>query len=236
MFPIIDENEKTKELFAIYKQTNPALKDVKYENNQITFPEGIVSISTSDFRHLPVYVFDMNRANIYIYLSNRFFKHDEKVYEEEIDTVFNLFTKLSISEEDTIILKRFAYDFLLRLQLFSSETNLSNDEDYVKELMARRKVITESYKSVSPAANVITSAYNQNLEESINKQTQKDDTNPGQGQTHSQGLALSRTKEGLPPIIDDEDKKVGVAGFTKIILILEATIAFGLYLAYFFLK
>ena len=237
MFPIIDENEKSQELFAIYKQTNPDLKEVKYYDNQIIFPEGIVAISTSDFKKLPAYIFDMNRANIYIYLSNQFFKHEENSYRKEIDTIFNLFTQLSISEEDTIILKKFAYDFLLRLQLFSSETNLSNDEDYVRELMERRKVITESYKSSSLAAGVITSTYNQNLQESINKQNQENDNNPGQGQTYSQGLSLSRTKDGFPPIINnDDDKKIGAAGFTKIILILETTIVFGLYLAYFFLK
>lgn len=230
MMSVVD-NES---IFEEYKKAFSSLSNLEYKDGTLIFPNGReveVDIST-----LPIAIFEMDPESLYIYLSNHFYNHDEEVYNKEVETIFNLFTQLIITEDEIVILKKFAYDFWLRLQLYSNEKVLANDESFMKELMARRKVITESYRSASEAATILTETYNQNLiqTENTNNNIQESNQNT-QVQSNERGLALTRQKAGVPSVLendfDTKPSKLGVAGFTSVVIIICATLAAGAYLA-----
>ena len=51
----------------------------------------------------------------------------------------------------------------------------------------------------------------------------------------NQGLALTKAKNGLPPLIGNNDN-LGIAGFTTIFIVILTTVIAGVYIAWKFLN
>lgn len=227
--------EKNEAIFTQYKGLYPAFEEVFLERGTLIFPSNLeINLKDIDLSSIPEENYQMNATNFYVYISNRFYIHNIEEYEQTIDDILNKFTQLNLSENDITALQKFAYDFWLRLHLFTNEACLAKDEDFTVELLRRRSVITASLQSPAPAAQIITNIYNQNLRNSFDNNTypENDSDEMNANKSQQKGISLMRNKPGLPPTIESIDEsKLGIAGFTSVILVIALTIAFGIYLA-----
>lgn len=219
-----------KTVFAHIKGLYPAVDNVTFAQNTLFFPEGLrVPLTEINLGSIPTTNFQMSPQNFYIYLSNHFCNHNELDYNDEINSIFPLFKKSTLTEAEIIKLRRYALDFWLRLQLFSNEPCLDKDGDFLQELIVRRRIITESFNSQSLAAQIIQETYTQNISQSI-EESQNNSTTEN-SQNNSKSMGLTRNKPGLPSTIEEEKFPLDISGFTSLALIIGATLAFGLYLA-----
>lgn len=216
-------------LLKEYKAKYPTLNEVFYEDGKLIFPEG--SIIISDLSTIPETVFTMQRENIYLYLSNKYYEHDNSITDAQINYIFSLFSKFELSAEEQLYLKRFTYDFWLRLKLYYGEPILEHNSEFVFELLNRQKVITESYNSSTKAANIIKTIYNQKV-----SQDNANNIEETSSQTEGKVISLNRSKQGIPKLLDDEFLRLNAAGFTRIVLILAVTVVIGIYLGWILLK
>lgn len=228
-------------IITAYKGKYPAFDESIIEHGTLLLANGLeIDLNSVSLKDIPENNFKMSPTNLYIYLSNHFYKHNPEDYEKDIEDVLKRFTDLKLSEADIILLQKFTYDFWLRLQLFNTEPTLEKDEGFMQELLKRRNVITASLQSPSQAANVISNTYNQNLRNAITESeanlnstaNNNYDTQASQGKENIKGISLARNKPGLPSTIENPDNsKLGIAGFASVVLIVALTIAFGAYLA-----
>lgn len=233
---------RNKAIITACKGKYPALDEAIIKDETLLLANGLeIDLNTVSLKKIPENNFNMSPTNLYIYLSNHFYKHNPRDYENEIEEVLKRFTDLRLNEADIILLQKFAYDFWLRLQLFHTEPALEKDEGFMQELLKRRNVITASLQSPSQAASVISNTYNQNLrnaiaesEANLNSTNNNNnyDTQEAQGKGNAKGISLARNKPGLPSTIENpDDSRLGIAGFASVVLIVALTIAFGAYLA-----
>ncbi|MEG1506281.1 MAG: hypothetical protein RR478_02160 [Bacilli bacterium] len=200
----------------------PQLENLNYSNNNLSFLGSEISLGDLFLGSIQEKFYQMSAEDLFIYIKYRFYVHNEGEYEQIIHKILILIDDDFVSKEDEVMLSNFAIDFWFRSKLFLSEKVFNEDKNYINELISRRSVINKAYQKESIASNIIINTYNKNL---------TDDTNNNIN-SKSHGLALVRTKDGMPVYHNDDDEQnLDIAGFTSILLIVIATIAFGLILA-----
>ncbi|MEG0977462.1 MAG: hypothetical protein RSF02_02790 [Bacilli bacterium] len=203
----------------------PQLENLNCSNNNLSFLGSEISLNDLFLGTIPDEICQMSAEDLFIYIKYKFYIHNKNEYEALINQIFILLDDDLIMEDDALMLSNFAIDFWYRSKLFLGEKALFDNIDFINELMSRRKVIDKSYELNTVATNIIISTYNECL---------TNDTNEKNNNVNSKGYGLSlvRVKDGMPVYhFDDDEQKLDVAGFTSILLIVIATIAFGLILA-----
>ena len=211
--------------FRELKNRFPNLNSVAYQDGKLFFPNGTLALNSFLLKDILPSTFMLQVKNIYYYLGYQYYKAKD----EEITKVLELFPQVNLTEEDKVFLKNFARDYALRVSMYNEEAPILNqDEIFMLELQRRQKVIGESFTRNSEGAQIISSNYTEKINQSMND-------NMASNNSLNQGLALTRTKNGLPPLIENNDN-LGIAGFTTIFIVILTTVIAGVYIAWKFLN
>ena len=205
----MDNNEI---IFKNLQKEYPNLNSITYNNEQLIFKEGTLALNGFPLQTILPSTFLMSPHNIYTYLGYQFYKRKE----EEINKVFNLFPQLVITEEEEIFLKNFVSDYTKRQALYTEEAPiLEKDAIFMAELMSRQKVISESFRRNLMAANIIATAYTNQINQMVN-----DNSSDSKDNSLEQGFSLTRTNSKYPIESFKENNNLGIAGFTTIFIII----------------
>ena len=115
--------------------------------------------------------------------------------------------------------------------LFDSNPNNPDLENFLKDLKARKDIMANLGNNMSVAATIINSEVN-NLTKQNNAEVQEQDQN----QELERGMTLTRTNSKFNYRFPEQEEidaknKLGLAGFSHIVLVLVSAITFGMFIA-----
>ena len=215
------------ETFNYLKNKYPNLSVVNYENNTLLFPYGNVPLNNLMLSNLPENIFSMSDKNLYYYLSNKFYIHNEKNYMNYTSKILELIKQNNIDEVSQALIQKFTLEYLLKNELYLNELCLANDYEYRKELNEFTKIINLAYSYNSPGCELIQNICNSYVQQKNN------DSSPTQNESKSKskGKSLSLLKNGIKYYEDSEENNLDVAGFVNIMVIIILIILFGVFIA-----
>ena len=241
MGEIINLSENIKSSLENKKEKYPNLREFEYNEETDTLTYNGKSFSPAGYAlsHTDPVFFQMVPQDIFEYLQNGFYFQSPN----EINKIRNMITtEIVITEEEEKQLKTFVRQYFKRLAIYTNnnilfdngiQANIEELKNFASNLLERQKIIngvrTGIYHSV--AAEIITGEYNAISNELGNNQNNELD----------RGLSLTRQKPSGNNIVfleqedvdrqTEQSQRLGVAGFTSIILIISAAVTFGMYLA-----
>ncbi len=248
MGEIINLSEQIKNRFESQKEKYPNLAGFTYdeENDTLTYNGQTISPAGYALNHIDSAFFQLVPQDIFEYLKNGFYFQSPN----ELSKIRNMITsEMVITEEEEKQLKTFVRQYFKRLAIYTNNKVLFDDgmqedidlKDFVRNLLERQKIIngvrTGIYHSV--AANIITDEYNAIDSELNNSQINLDVNTESEGKadiSQEREMSLTRQKPGFlsQEEIDrqiEQEQRLGMAGFTSIILIIVSAVTFGMYLA-----
>ena len=123
--------------------------------------------------------------------------------------------------------------------LFKSNPDNPDLENFLKDLKIRKDIMTNLGNNMSIAANIINNEVN-NMTNNIQEQTQTQNQEQNQNLELDRGFSRTRTNPNFnyrfreQDEIDAEDERknrLGLAGFSNIVLILVSALTFGMFIA-----
>lgn len=227
MAEIVDFNEQYfKSLLVKY----PHLSSLVYDDNYLYCNNDAMDLGDFQFGWINEKFFNMQPESLFIFIKYGFYKQDITEYGMLVDHVFALFQKTTLDDADKSLLINYSVDFSYRSRLFLSEEVISSDQNFVSEFIYRRQVMEKAQTINCPASFVLLEAYNNALAVDMNNQNQSQSNAQENSNSLGKGLALVRTKAGVPKLLD-ENVEYKIAGFTNIVLILGITVIAGMLLA-----
>ncbi len=208
------------EVLANFQKSYPNLAGFKYDQGMdaLVYEGNYIRLNGYMLSRINPTLFSMSPDDIFTYLKNGFYYNTVfiKNYIKRFITRYNLY----LNNKDL-------FDGLM-----ASDENINN---YIKTMLEGKKII-DSVKDIKSndehdALSMLANSYRNEME-NVNSNSL------------SQGLSLTRTnpnygkfKENEEYLKSLEDKqKFGMAGFTRIILIISSAVAFGMYLALKFMS
>lgn len=245
MEPIINLNEK---ILTNYQRLYPNLKDFSYDatNDALIYEGNAINLNGDGLSRIDPVFFQMLPEDIFAYIKCGFY-----VNANENQGIEALFNQLVITEEEVISLESFAQRFNIKCQIYSrnkqllDELAMKNDSvaSFTKSLIESNNLINQArLLSDNPAigmsaASILYHAYENDIQK-INSASLANENN--NESTQEKGMSLTRTKAGFSGFDEEryieEKSRLGIAGFSSIILLIAATITAGIYLAITVLK
>lgn len=242
MGEIINFSEQIKNNLEKKKEKYPNLAGFIYdeETDTLTYNNQTINPAGYALNHTAPVFFQMVPQDIFEYLKNGFYFQSPN----EISKIKSMITtEMVITEEEEQQLKNFVRQYIVRLEIYMDNKILFEQgiqdadlNNFISNLLERRQVIDGVKTGIYPnsvAANIIKQEYdtftsNLNTEQSMENNLEKE-------------MTLTRkppkTVSYIFPEQEDVDKQVensqrlGMAGFTSIILIIATAVTFGMYLA-----
>ncbi len=217
----------------------PNLRDFKFDGNTLTYNDNFIENAEIGINHTAAIFFQMIPSDIFDYLKNGFYYPSNK----ELEKVKSMLSQeIIITEEEAEILKKFARDYLKRLQmyannefLFKSNPDNPDLEDFLKDLKIRKDIMTNLGNNISVAANIINNEINNmsnNNQEQAQEQNKNSELERGFSRTRTNPNFNYRFREQEEIDAENERKnKLGLAGFSNIVLILISALTFGMFIA-----
>ena len=203
---------------------NPETDVLSYNGDSIKRAGyGINRIAPIFFQMIPQDIFDYLKGGYYYQSSSEL---------EKVNSMLN--QEMIITEDEEAFLKKFANDSRRRLEmyannkfLFDSNPNNPDLEAFLIDLKARKEIMDSLNNNMSVAATIIKdTSSNNNLEE---EQTQSNALEKTMTLTRKNPNHLNyrfREQEEI-----DAENKLGLAGFSNIVLILVSAITLGMFIA-----
>lgn len=225
--------------FEKLQEKYPNLKDFKFDGNNLTYNGNYIENAEAGINYTATIFFQMIPQDIFDYLKNGFYRQSES----ELEKIKSMLSQeIVITEEEANILKKFAKDYLRRIQmyannefLFKSNPNDPDLEDFLKDLKMRKDIMMHLDNNISIAANIIKDKINK-----MTNNTQEQEQSQEQTNELERGMKLTRFNPNFnyrfreQDEIDAEDERrnrLGLAGFSNIVLILVSAITFGMFIA-----
>ena len=229
--------------FEKLQEKYPNLRDFKFDNNILSYNGNSIENAEAGINHTAPIFFQMIPSDIFDYLKDGFYYQSDG----ELEKVKNMLSQeMIITEEEAEILKKFARDYLRKIQmyannefLFKSNPDNPDLENFLKDLKIRKDIMTNLGNNMSIAANIINNEVN-NMTNNIQEQTQTQNQEQNQNLELDRGFSRTRTNPNFnyrfreQDEIDAEDERknrLGLAGFSNIVLILVSALTFGMFIA-----
>lgn len=229
--------------FEKLQEKYPNLRDFKFDDNILSYNGNFIENAEAGINHTAPIFFQMIPSDIFDYLKDGFYYQSDG----ELEKVKSMLSQeMIITEEEAEILKKFARDYLRRIQmyannefLFKSNPDNPDLENFLKDLKIRKDIMTNLGNNMSIAANIINNEVN-NMTNNIQEQTQTQNQEQNQNLELDRGFSRTRTNPNFnyrfreQDEIDAEDERknrLGLAGFSNIVLILVSALTFGMFIA-----
>ena len=223
-----------------YQKTYPNLAEFSYDqaNDCLVYEGNFVKLNGYGLSRIDPVFFNMNPEDIFIYFKNGFYQMANK--NAQIQEYLN---QLIITEDEEQTIKNYVDQYIDKLNIYARNAQFFDKyyqnqsvKDFISDLMAAKKIVEESRKLATPntydAYKMIASAYD----------NQMASTNKQQASSLGNEMVLRRTKSEFAGYSEFDknlaylDKlnrkdKLGMSGFTSIVLIISSAVTFGMYLA-----
>lgn len=221
------------------KEKYPNLRDFQYDPDSdiLTFNGNSIKNAGDGINHIATIFFQMIPQDIYDYLKNGFYHQSEA----ELEKVKSMLSQeMIITEDEEAFLKKFARDYLRKIQmyannkfLFDSNPNNPDLDDFLKDLKTRKDIMANLGNNMSIAATIINSEV-----DSMTKQNQVQEENPEM----EKGMSLTRTNPKAPSTqnftefpdqaeVNNLYKVRDFRGYCNMVLILVSAITLGMFIA-----
>lgn len=231
-------------IFNNYQKKYTNLVDFVYNpnNDTLSYKGKAINLNGYGLSFIDPVFFKLSPMDIFAYFKNGFY-YDSK----DSEAVENLLGQIVITIEEKEYLNFFAQKYMERRNLYARnqeffKENMENNQavkNFVGELLKGNEIINKASEQInlgSNAASILTDAINSNHNSNTNvleNNNSLEDSN-----NLEKGMTLTRKKEGFNGFDEEaylqelENKqKLGVAGFTSMILIIASVVTFGIYLA-----
>ena len=177
------------------KEKYPNLRDFQYDPDSdiLTFNGNSIKNAGDGINHIATIFFQMIPQDIFDYLKNGFY-HQSEAELEKVKSM--LLQEMIITEDEEAFLKKFARDYLRKIQmyannkfLFDSNPNNPDLDDFLKDLKTRKEIMANLGNNMSIAATIINSEV-----DSMTKQNQVQEESPEM----EKGMSLTRTNPKAP--------------------------------------
>ena len=221
------------------KEKYPNLRDFQYDPDSdiLTFNGNSIKNAGDGINHIATIFFQMIPQDIFDYLKNGFYHQSEA----ELEKVKSMLSQeMIITEDEEAFLKKFARDYLRKIQmyannkfLFDSNPNNPDLDDFLKHLKTRKDIMANLGNNMSIAATIINSEV-----DSITKQNQVQEESPEM----EKGMSLTRTNPKAPSTqnftefpdqaeVNNLYKVRDFRGYCNMVLILVSAITLGMFIA-----
>ena len=221
------------------KEKYPNLRDFQYDPDSdiLTFNGNSIKNAGDGINHIATIFFQMIPQDIFDYLKNGFYHQSEA----ELEKVKSMLSQeMIITEDEEAFLKKFARDYLRKIQmyannkfLFDSNPNNPDLDDFLKDLKTRKDIMANLGNNMSIAATIINSEV-----DSITKQNQVQEESPEM----EKGMSLTRTNPKAPSTqnftefpdqaeVNNLYKVRDFRGYCNMVLILVSAITLGMFIA-----
>lgn len=221
------------------KEKYPNLRDFQYDPDSdiLTFNGNSIKNAGDGINHIATIFFQMIPQDIFDYLKNGFYHQSEA----ELEKVKSMLSQeMIITEDEEAFLKKFARDYLRKIQmyannkfLFDSNPNNPDLDDFLKDLKTRKEIMANLGNNMSIAATIINSEV-----DSMTKQNQVQEENPEM----EKGMSLTRTNPKAPSTqnftefpdqaeVNNLYKVRDFRGYCNMVLILVSAITLGMFIA-----
>ena len=221
------------------KEKYPNLRDFQYDPDSdiLTFNGNSIKNAGDGINHIATIFFQMIPQDIFDYLKNGFYHQSEA----ELEKVKSMLSQeMIITEDEEAFLKKFARDYLRKIQmyannkfLFDSNPNNPDLDDFLKDLKTRKDIMANLGNNMSIAATIINSEV-----DSMTKQNQVQEESPEM----EKGMSLTRTNPKAPSTqnftefpdqaeVNNLYKVRDFRGYCNMVLILVCAISLGMFIA-----
>ena len=221
------------------KEKYPNLRDFQYDPDSdiLTFNGNSIKNAGDGINHIATIFFQMIPQDIFDYLKNGFYHQSEA----ELEKVKSMLSQeMIITEDEEAFLKKFARDYLRKIQmyannkfLFDSNPNNPDLDDFLKDLKTRKEIMANMGNNMSIAATIINSEV-----DSMTKQNQVQEESPEM----EKGMSLTRTNPKAPSTqnftefpdqaeVNNLYKVRDFRGYCNMVLILVSAITLGMFIA-----
>ena len=221
------------------KEKYPNLRDFQYDPDSdiLTFNGNSIKNAGDGINHIATILFQMIPQDIFDYLKNGFYHQSEA----ELEKVKSMLSQeMIITEDEEAFLKKFARDYLRKIQmyannkfLFDSNPNNPDLDDFLKDLKTRKEIMANLGNNMSIAATIINSEV-----DSMTKQNQVEEESPEM----EKGMSLTRTNPKAPSTqnftefpdqaeVNNLYKVRDFRGYCNMVLILVSAITLGMFIA-----
>ena len=221
------------------KEKYPNLRDFQYDPDSdiLTFNGNSIKNAGDGINHIATIFFQMIPQDIFDYLKNGFYHQSEA----ELEKVKSMLSQeMIITEDEEAFLKKFARDYLRKIQmyannkfLFDSNPNNPDLDDFLKDLKTRKEIMANLGNNMSIAATIINSEV-----DSMTKQNQVQEESPEM----EKGMSLTRTNPKAPSTqnftefpdqaeVNNLYKVRDFRGYCNMVLILVSAITLGMFIA-----
>lgn len=221
------------------KEKYPNLRDFQYDPDSdiLTFNGNSIKNAGDGINHIATIFFQMIPQDIFDYLKNGFY-HQSEAELEKVKSM--LLQEMIITEDEEAFLKKFARDYLRKIQmyannkfLFDSNPNNPDLDDFLKDLKTRKDIMANLGNNMSIAATIINSEV-----DSMTKQNQVQEESPEM----EKGMSLTRTNPKAPSTqnftefpdqaeVNNLYKVRDFRGYCNMVLILVSAITLGMFIA-----
>ena len=221
------------------KEKYPNLRDFQYDPDSdiLTFNGNSIKNAGDGINHIATIFFQMIPQDIFDYLKNGFYHQSEA----ELEKVKSMLSQeMIITEDEEAFLKKFARDYLRKIQMYANnkflfDSNPNNpDLDYfLKDLKTRKEIMANLGNNMSVAATIINSEV-----DSMTKQNQVQKESPEM----ERGMSLTRTNSKTQSAqnftefpeqseVNNLYKVRDFRGYCNMVLILISAITLGMFIA-----
>ena len=221
------------------KEKYPNLRDFQYDSDSdiLTFNGNSIKNAGDGINHIATIFFQMIPQDIFDYLKNGFY-HESEAELEKVKSMLS--QEMIITEDEEAFLKKFARDYLRKIQmyannkfLFDSNPNNPDLDDFLKDLKTRKDIMANIGNNMSVAATIINSEV-----DSMTKQNQVQKESPEM----ERGMSLTRTNSKTQSAqnftefpeqseVNNLYKVRDFRGYCNMVLILISAITLGMFIA-----
>lgn len=230
---LINISDEVSSRLDINKEKYPNIRDFVYnpETDVLSYNGDSIKRAGYGINRIAPIFFQMIPQDIFDYLKGGYYYQSASEL-EKVNSMLN--QEMIITEDEEAFLKKFANDSRRRLEmyannkfLFDSNPNNPDLEAFLIDLKARKEIMDSLNNNMSVAATIIKdTSSNNNLEE---EQTQSNALEKTMTLTRKNPNHFNyrfREQEEI-----DAENKLGLAGFSNIVLILVSAITLGMFIA-----
>ena len=239
MEKLINISEGIENFFDKYKEKYVNLREFQYDANEdtLTYNGQTIKNASSAIQHTSPNIYELVPDSIFIYLKNGFY-HDRTNEIAKIKSMVE--SEIIITEDEYNILNSFVKQYFARLKIYMDNTTLFNMErtyvlnTFLKDFSIENKIIDNIKKHNYPentAVQIIESEYQKHMNNINNNQENTLEKAPTLTRNKPGNFNYEFKEQSEIDAMYEQKQKLGVSGFTSIVLIIISTLTVRMFLA-----
>lgn len=239
---VINYNEM---ILKNYQNTYPNLAEFSYDerNDALVYEGNFVKLNGYGLSRIDPVFFNMNPEDIYIYFKDGFYTSQNKNAQIE-----NYLSQFIITEDEEETIKSYVSQYIDKLNIYARniqffDNYFQNDsvKSFINDLMAAKSIVEEAKKLANSnnynVYQMIVNAYDAEMDSMNQNQNKNQNLDKGMSLTRNLNSSIYSEFAKNAAYLEElkKDDKLGMAGYTSIILIIASAVTFGIYLAVNFL-